>query len=466
MRSRRCRDIGVGGRFVVSDCDVTRYQLRVCRQPGSEERLLVRGTPAGLGEQLENNYGDRRPARCRRGRPIILNFAEGVEQRLDGQICIKTTAEGERHALFGPYIWLDPGKYVVTFSLAKAEQNSGDAPNLVCAILDVAADAGREVLATEFILLKQLATFLQPFDVPFELDERRQVEFRVRGTGKLPIIIADNAAAAPRQLERTVPSSQAPDCALVRETPGEIVNLFCQGRSPKAVDGGFHFAIDGIVVAAEQRDDVNFVDEVFDRKAYNLDVARDQCVIDIGMNVGLTSLVFAARERVKEVHAFEPFASTYQKALTNLALNPSISAKIRAVNAGLSDRDEQAVVFVPETNDSGSRSTFDVAGGTPVALTLLDAATTLRPIIVAARRLDRFVLAKVDCEGSEFPIFSSLEAAGLLAGIDAFMVEWHRVVPGKDVHDLTRPLLMAGFTVIDLSPREGNGFFYAVRSEA
>ena len=380
---------------------------------------------------------------------------------MDGHACIRTTAKGERHALFGPYSWLDAGSYVATFWVAKADQVADT--DLVCAILDVAADAGRQVLATDFLLVKQLKTVLQPFEVAFDVTERCQVEFRVRGTGHVPIIIADNAAASPREPGRAIAPSQAPNCRLVRDTPGEIVRLFCQGYMPRAVDGGVQFRIDDIVIAAEQRDDVNFVDEVFNRKAYNLDVAKDQCVIDIGMNVGLTSLVFAARERVKEVHAFEPFTSTYEKALVNLALNPSISGKVSARNVGLSDRDEQVVISVPETDDSGSRSTFDVPGGKPTSLTLLDAATTLAPIIDAARARGRFVLAKVDCEGSEFPIFSSLADAGILGQIDAFMVEWHRVVPGKDVDDLTRPLLVAGFTVIDLSPREGNGFFYAVR---
>ena len=73
---------------------------------------------------------------------------------------------------------------------------------------------------------------------------------------------------------------------------------------------------------------------------------------------------------------------------------------------------------------------------------------------------------KIDCEGSEFQVFESLEKAGLLDKITAFMVEWHRVYEGKDQLTLLDPLLRRGFMTFDRSPRTGNGFFYAVRVAA
>jgi hypothetical protein len=78
------------------------------------------------------------------------------------------------------------------------------------------------------------------------------------------------------------------------------------------------------------------------------------------------------------------------------------------------------------------------------------------------RKLD--IIAKVDCEGSEFWIFEQLDAHKLLPDIAAFMVEWHRGSGGKMQHDLIKPLRRHGFLVLDVSPKEGNGFFYAVRT--
>ena len=73
----------------------------------------------------------------------------------------------------------------------------------------------------------------------------------------------------------------------------------------------------------------------------------------------------------------------------------------------------------------GARSTVAVAGGVPTNVSLKDAATMLRPVIEDAKARGLAVVVKVDCEGSEFAIFRSLAAAGLLSQIDAFMVEWH-----------------------------------------
>jgi len=102
--------------------------------------------------------------------------------------------------------------------------------------------------------------------------------------------------------------------------------------------------------------------------------------------------------------------------------------------------------------------------GIEVPLSIRDAATTLGPIIEAALARGRRIVMKIDCEGSEFQIFDSLERAGLLDKITAVMVEWHRVFDGKSQHTLMEPLRQRGFVTIDRSPRTGNGFFYAVRA--
>lgn len=44
----------------------------------------------------------------------------------------------------------------------------------------------------------------------------------------------------------------------------------------------------------------------------------DSIVIDIGANIGLASLFFAARKNVIKVIGYEPLRSTYQKALHNI----------------------------------------------------------------------------------------------------------------------------------------------------
>ena len=167
---------------------------------------------------------------------------------------------------------------------------------------------------------------------------------------------------------------------------------------------------------------------------------------------------------MKEVHAFEPFRDTFDRAAANLALNPALAAKISAHNVGVSDRDEDAEFTVFDFPDSGGRAARNVDGGRPVHIVTRDAAAVLGPIIAAAAARGRDVIVKVDCEGAEFAIFPSLEAAGLLERITAFMVEWHSVFEGKTQADLIGPLTRAGFVAFDLTSKPVNGFFYAVRA--
>jgi FkbM family methyltransferase len=174
-------------------------------------------------------------------------------------------------------------------------------------------------------------------------------------------------------------------------------------------------------------------------------------------------LTFARNPAVTEIHSFEPFKGTYDRALANLSLNPEIATKISHYNIALAGSDEETTIFIYDESDSGSFSIRGSESGTPERISIRNAATVLKPIIDAAKSKHRDVIAKVDCEGSEFPIFATLEEHGLLQDIAAFMVEWHRVIDGKTQHDLIAPLIRHGFITFDLTGKTGNGFFYAVR---
>jgi FkbM family methyltransferase len=166
---------------------------------------------------------------------------------------------------------------------------------------------------------------------------------------------------------------------------------------------------------------------------------------------------------VKQVHSFEPFKGTYGRARANLSLNPEMSAKVSAHNFGLADADEDKTVLIKDESDSAAFSIRGSESGTPMPICVRNAAAVLGPIIEAAKANGLCIIAKIDCEGSEFPIFETLEQQGLLAEISAFMVEWHRGNWGKTERDLIAPLLMHGFTVFDLTGKTGNGLFYAVK---
>ena len=141
-------------------------------------------------------------------------------------------------------------------------------------------------------------------------------------------------------------------------------------------------------------------------------------MIDVGAYVGLMSL-YTAR-RVAEVIAFEPSPTTFRLLAQNVAANADLKDRIRLFNQGLSDRDQQVVLYKKARVDSGA-STFrtveraDIVSGTPEGtVQLRDANAALRAIGVTGR-----TLLKIDIEGAEYLVVPAL--AGLLAEAKPFL---------------------------------------------
>ena len=370
---------------------------------------------------------------------------------------ILTRRGSDGHAVYGPYQRYEAGRYLAEFAIALpgGEALSADA---VCGCVDVAADGGNRRFAAAYVTGADAHT--GRYVLPFEIQDSHELEFRFHTNGRAALLIADGAQVRP----------DAGDALQRRPLPDLIGHRTIRQIYDKSadidVDGDrLVMRLAGIRFAGRNPDDVNFVDELFFKSAYNFKTRRPTCVIDVGMNVGLASLLFAANTQVAEVHAFEPFASTFLRGCANIALNPDLAAKITTHNFGLSDKDEDVTLAIDENGgDSGGMQTRSVDGGTPMRLTLRDAAGTIGPIVANARARGLDVVVKIDCEGAEFPIFASLGASGLLNDISAMMVEWHRIFDGRNQAELIDPLLSAGFTVFDVTPPEGNGFFYAART--
>jgi FkbM family methyltransferase len=310
--------------------------------------------------------------------------------------------------------------------------------------------------------------------VRFTVTEASKIEYRAWISGKIPLQIDEY-----RRVTRVDDHSGegATDAGEFPEAGPEAPSFFSEnhalfrtyyerGMGVAIVGDAAVLTVNGISLYARSLDDLNFVGEIFGENAYNFLPAGDCCVIDVGMNIALASLSFAAKPEVREIHAFEPFASTFERAIDNIALNPMLATKITPHRVGLSDKDWSGELLVDRHSDSGAASVVSASGTDAVFIELHDAGTTLRPIVESARDRGLRIVVKIDCEGSEFAIFDSLDRAGLLPFIHAFMVEWHAMFDDKSQHTLIAPLHREGFIVFDRSPRVGNGFFYAARLAA
>ena len=205
------------------------------------------------------------------------------------------------------------------------------------------------------------------------------------------------------------------------------------------------------------------VREVFVKSEYNLDIARESVLIDIGMNRAAVSLRFAANENIKSVYAFEPFRPTFESAKRNLELNPQLSEKIHAFNVGLGRKEATLELPYQGTRTGGMSTTHDVFKGqknvNKETVVIKDAAKEIATILRESK--NRYIIIKCDCEGAEFEIFDRLDEQALLGRIDVVIMEYHFEPPDKLVKILTRE----GFALQrkTASRRTKTGYIYAVR---
>ena len=224
--------------------------------------------------------------------------------------------------------------------------------------------------------------------------------------------------------------------------------------------------IAGLTANIRSRGEILRLKEILIDGTYNMLFSGSIVVWDIGMNVGLASLYFASKPDVVVV-GYEPFKNTYNHALYNISLNPTFSDRIQTFNMGLSDSTEKVFVEYNEEINGvlgvyGPRKEHqDGLSFEREEIVLTNARHALDSIITDYS--GRAIVAKIDCEGSEYQIIKDLAAAGKLCLLDAIMMEWHILKPGHDPTLLTSLLCDSGFKVFLLAPRGKVGMLYAAR---
>jgi FkbM family methyltransferase len=397
----------------------------------------------------------------------------GTREVVGGKNYVRTRRGANGCAMWAAMNRITPGRYCIVPDI-RLPEGADLAPDHVCATVEVISHASISVIAAAAIRSAELEN-RAPLRIDFEVDAPVRVESRVLVHGAEPLLIDES----PQPVRLTTDNSQDdeiirrasfPDVipgrapAFLAQHSARLRQLHQQGVLVNVVGEDVVLDIDGVRIYARRPDDLFFVEEVYFSNTYNIWAADDICAIDIGMNVGLATLYLARKPNVKEVHSFEPFGETFERGVANIRLNPDLERKISTYNVGLSGKDEELTILL-DHDYSGAFSTRSAHQGRPVQISVRDAATTLGPIIDRALAKGLEVVAKVDCEGSEFEVFDVLEASGYLAKLSALLVEWHRISGVKTQADLISPLLKHGFIVFDRTIRQeyGNGFFYAAR---
>jgi len=217
-------------------------------------------------------------------------------------------------------------------------------------------------------------------------------------------------------------------------------------------------------------DNFYVVQELFAEGVYSIHQKTDKIVvIDVGMNVGVASLYFAGLKNVTKVYSYEPFPETYNRALNNFNLNPSLKNKIVPHNAGVGGAD--AILDIPMIKGESavlSTSDFfiqqmDTDQSKKITVGITDIKKILPQII--DKHPGESILLKLDCEGAEYDIIDQLDKTNQLGKINVIVIEWHM----KGYQTLNDTLVANNFcTTVFPRPNavmKDTGMIYAVHTE-
>ncbi len=242
-------------------------------------------------------------------------------------------------------------------------------------------------------------------------------------------------------------------------------------RRKELLDSGFKIN-DGIIITPEGvRIDISdtsdnplyLIKEVFVKSEYNLNIRKESILIDIGMNRGAASLLFATNKSIKRIYSYEPFKPTFEIAKRNLELNPQLSKKINAFNVGLGKSEKTLELPYVATATGGMSTTHNVCKDEKYAkketVIIKDAAKEFVPILEDNK--DKHIIVKCDCEGAEFEIFERFNEEKIVDKIDIVLMEFHFDKPDRLINILTENSFVV--QVKQGSSKSRTGYIYAVR---
>jgi FkbM family methyltransferase len=168
----------------------------------------------------------------------------------------------------------------------------------------------------------------------------------------------------------------------------------------------------------------------------------EKMVIDIGSNIGDSSIFFSLRG-AKQVIGFEPFPKNYNLSIQNVNEN-NLSQKILINLAGCSSKNT-TITIDPDFNSTAGTQLTHFSKGVKVPIFTLDE-------IIKKFQVPKNSILKIDCEGCEYDIVyeSSTET---LKHFSYIKIEYH-----NGYKNLEKKLRNSGFEVNISSPIAMNVF--------
>ena len=180
--------------------------------------------------------------------------------------------------------------------------------------------------------------------------------------------------------------------------------------------------------------EAEILQESFLGNPYDLIEFENRTVIDVGANIGDSTLVFA-NQNAKEIFAFEPVPPIYNIALENLELNPQLKEKIHIYNKAVSGEAGTIKIYFEKGSWGGANSFNETDEAYEIE------AFTIEQIL-ENYKVKPDVL-KMDCEGCEYDIILNSD----LSMFNDIIFEYHQATTKIPSENLIKKLEKEGFKV-------------------
>jgi len=214
----------------------------------------------------------------------------------------------------------------------------------------------------------------------------------------------------------------------------------------------------------ESVEDIFIISEVFIDKDYNFLNSEEVVLIDIGLNIGISSIFFSQKNNVKQIYAYEPVSYTYNIASKNIKLNNI--EKIKTFNFGLGDSNRKEKFYFNQNfkGNVGIRknNSYDINKladnkKKEIEVDIKDVGEIF--VSIEKRHNDLKIIMKIDCEGGEYEIINRLNELHLLSKVNLFMIEWHDL----GSISIEKVLVDNGFELISKNSEINSGMIYAFK---
>jgi FkbM family methyltransferase len=228
---------------------------------------------------------------------------------------------------------------------------------------------------------------------------------------------------------------------------------------------GFLVQFSDLSIYVESNEEFHILNEIFVRRDYDFISSQKSILIDIGANVGITSLFFSRFDFVEKIYAFEPVKDTFDQAKYNFSLNEAIHkiTNIKNIGLGKNSRKETFLFDKYSKGNTGMRGTSSPSYAnnnnvTEREVQIEEASIEIGYIIKA--NPGKKIVVKMDCEGGEHEILEHMYQTGIINKIDVLLLEWH----DKGSQVIESQLIDSGFDYFSRSFDALSGMIYAFKN--